>query len=86
MDDFEPFVGGVYNMCDNFFDEGGIFDTADDIDDIGVTFDGRVDVDPIDDGNVDDKVDPARFPRPCCGNTVFPSVNGMFRCSVNLPS
>jgi len=24
MDDFEPFVGGVYNMCDDFFDDGGV--------------------------------------------------------------
>ena len=40
MDDFEPFVGGVCNICDDFFDDGGVFDTADDIDDVGVTFDG----------------------------------------------
>ena len=64
MDDFESFVGGVYNICDNFFDDGGIFDTDDNIDDVGVTFDERVDVDPINDGNVDDEVDPAMFPRP----------------------
>ena len=87
MDDFEPIVGGVYNICDNFFDDGGVVDdTADDIDDVGVTFDRRVDVDPIDDGDVDDEVKAAMFPRPRCGNTVFPSVNDMFRCSVDLPS
>ena len=77
MNDFEAFVGGVYNICDDFFDDGGVVDDiADNIDDVGVTFDGRVDVDPIDDGDVDDEVDTA----------VFPSVNDMFRRSVDLPS
>ena len=77
MNDFEAFVGGVYNICDDFFDDGGVVDDiADNINDVGVTFDGRVDVDPIDDGNVDDEVDTA----------VFPSVNDMFRRSVDLPS
>ena len=75
MDDFEPIVGGVYNICDDFFGDGGVADDiADDIDDVGVTFDGRVDVDPIDDGDVDDEVDTA----------VFSSVNDMFRRSVEL--
>ena len=86
MDDFEPLVGGVYNVCNDFFDDGGIFDTANNIYGVGVTFDGRVVVDRIDDGDVDDEVDPAMFPRPCCGNTVFPSVNDMFQCTVDLPS
>ncbi len=77
MDDFEPIVGGVYNICDDFFGDGGIVDDiADNIDDVGVTFDGRVDVDPIDDGDVDDEVDTA----------VFPSVNDMFRRLVDLSS
>ncbi len=77
MDDFEPIVGGVYNICNDFFDDGGVVDNiADDIDDVGVTFDRRVDVDPIDDGDVDDEVDTA----------VFPSVNEMFRRLVDLPS
>ena len=68
-DDFEPIVGGVYNICDDFFDDGGVVaDFADDINDVGVMFDGRVDVDPIDDGDVDDEVDTAGFP----------SVNDMF--------
>ena len=72
MDDFEPIVGGVYNICGDFFGDGGIIDDiADDIDDVGVTFDGRVDINPIDDGDVDDEVDTA----------VFPSVNDMFRRS-----
>ena len=86
MDDFEPFVGGVYNVCDDFFDDGGIVNTADDIDDVGVTFDGRVDVDPINDGDVIVEVDTAMFPHPRCGNIVFPSVNDMIGCSVDLPS
>ena len=86
MDDFEPFVGGVYNVCDDFFDDGGIFDTANNIDNVGVTFGGRVGIDPINDGDVNDEVNPTMFPRPFCGNTVFPSVNDMFRCSVDLPS
>ena len=81
-----PSLGVCITYAMIFFDDGGVFNTADDINDVGVTFDGRVDVDPIDDGDVDNKVDPARFPRPCCGNTVFPSVNDMFRCSVDLPS
>ena len=64
MDDFEPIVGGVYNIFDAFFDDGGVVaDIADDIDDVGVMFfDGRFDVDPIDDGDVDDEVDTAGFP------------------------
>ena len=73
MDDFEPFVGGVYNVRDNFFDDGGVVHTANDIDDVGV-----VDIDPINDSNVNDEVDTAMFPRPRCGNTVSPSVNDMF--------
>jgi hypothetical protein len=69
-----------------FFDDGGIVYTVDDINNVGVTFDGRDDVDPINDGNFNDKVDTAMFPRPRCGNTVSPSVNDMFRCSVDLSS
>jgi hypothetical protein len=47
MDDFEPIVGGVYNIFDAFFDDGGVVaDIADD----------------IDDGDVDDEVDTAGFP------------------------
>ncbi len=77
MDDFEAFVGGVYNICDDFLDDGGVVDDiADDINDVGVTFDGRVDVDPIDDGGVDDEVDTA----------IFPSVKDRFRRSIDLPS
>ncbi len=86
MDDFKPFVGGVYNVCDDFCDDGGVDDTADDINNVGVTFDGQVDVDPINDGDVNDEVDTAMFPHPRCGNTVFLGVNDMFRCSVDLPS
>jgi hypothetical protein len=70
MDDFKPIVGGVYNIWDEFFDDGGI----DINDDVGVTFDGRVDINPIDDGNVDDEVITA----------VFPIFNDMFRRSVDL--
>ncbi len=63
MDDFEPILGGVYNIFDALFDEGGIVaNIADDIDDVGVMFfDGRFDVVPIDDGDVDDE-DTAGFP------------------------
>ncbi len=86
MDDFKPFVGGVYNICDDVFDDGGVVVTANSFDDVGVTFDGRLDVDPINDGNVNDEVDTAMFLRPQCGNTVFPSVNDMIGCSVDLPS
>ncbi len=85
MDDFEPFVGGVYNICDYVFDDRGVVVTADGYD-VGVTFDGRLDVDLINDGDVDDEVDTAMFPRPRCGNTVFPSVNNMIGCSFDLPS
>jgi len=70
-------LGVCITICNDFFDDGGIVDDiADDIDNVGVMFDGRVDVDPIDDGDVDDDVDTA----------VFPSVNNMFRRSVDLPS
>ncbi len=31
-------------------------------------------------------VDTAMFPRPRCSNTVFPSVNDMIGCFVDLPS
>ena len=63
-DDFEPIVGGVYNIFDAFLDDGGIVaDIADDINDVGVMFDGRFNVDPFDDGNVDGKVNTAGFPQ-----------------------
>ena len=54
MDDFEPIVGGAYNIFDALFDEGGVVaDIADDIVNVGVMFfDGRFDVVPIDDGDV----------------------------------
>ncbi len=80
MDDFEPIVGGVYNICDDFFDDVGVVnDTTVDIDNVDVMFDGRVDVDPSDDGDVDDKVYTEMIPRPrCC--------NDLFRCLVDLPS
>ena len=86
----------LFNVCNDFFDDGGVVDTADDIDNffdvgdvvnnVGVTFDGRVDVDPIDDGDVNDEVDTAMFPRPRCGNTVFSSVKDKIGCSVDLPA
>ena len=88
MDDFEPFVGGVWNVFDNFFDDGGIVDTAEDINKglevegvpvnwFGVTFDELVDVDRINDGDVDDEVKTAGFQPPRCGNTFFlPIGNG----------
>ena len=82
MDDFKPFVGGVWNVFVNFFDDGGIVDTADDISKwlevegdpttcFGVTLDELADVDQIDDGDVDNKVKTAGFPRPRCGNPLF---------------
>ena len=76
----EPIVGGVYDICDDIFDDVGVVnDTAVDIDDDGVMFDGRVDVDPSDNGDADDEVDTEMIPRPrCC--------NDMFRCSVDLPA
>ncbi len=86
MDDFEPFVGGVYNVYYDVFDDGGVVVTANGFADVGVTFDGRLDLDPMNDGDVDDEVDTAMFPHPRCGNTAFPSVNDMIGCSVNLPS
>ena len=76
----EPIVGGVFDVCDDVFDDVGVVNdtTAVDIDDDGVMFDGRVDVDPSDDGDVDDEVDTEMIPRPrCCTN--------MFRRSVDLP-
>ena len=86
----------LFNVRNVFFDDGGVVDTADDIDNffdvgdvvnnVGVTFDGRVDVDPIDDGDVNDEVDTAMFPRPRCGNTVFSSVKDKIGCSVDLPA
>ena len=77
MDDFEPIVGGVYNIFDTFFDDGGIVaDFADGIDDVGVMFDGRFDVVPIDDGDVDDEIDTAGFP----------SGKYTSRPSINLPA
>ena len=77
MDDFEPIVGGVYNIFDAFFDVGGVVaDIADDIDDVGVMFDGRFDVDPIDDGDLDDEFDTAGFPI---------GTKCTFRRSVDLP-
>ena len=62
------------------FDDGGVVDTADDINEglkvegfpttrFGVTFDELVDVNLIVDGDVDDEVETAGFPRPQCGNT-----------------
>jgi len=76
----EPIVGGVYDVCDDVFDDVGVVnDTAVDIDDDGVMFVGRVDVDPSDDGDVDDEVDTEMIPRPRCCNNVF-------RCSVDLPA
>ena len=76
----EPIVGGVYDICDDIFDDVGVVnDTAVDIDDDGVMFDGRVDVDPSDNGDAVDEVDTEMIPRPrCC--------NDMFRCSVDLPA
>ena len=76
----EPIVGGVYDICDDIFDDVGIDnDTAVDIDDDGVMFDVRVDIDPSNNGDVDDEVDTEMIPRPrYCNNT--------FRCSVNLPA
>ncbi len=61
-------------------DDGGIVNTTEDINEglkvegfptthFGVTFDELVDVDPINDGNIDDEVETAGFPRPQCGNT-----------------
>ncbi len=77
MDDFEPNVGGVYNIFDEFFDVGGVVaDIADGVDDVGVMFDGRFNVDPINDGDVDDEVDTAGFP---IGKYTF-------RRSVDLPA
>ncbi len=76
----EPIVGGVYDICDDVFDDVGVVnDTAVDIDNDGVMFVGRVDVDPSDDGDVDDEVDTEMIPRPLC-------CNDMFRCSVDLPA
>ncbi len=82
MDDFEPFVGGVQNVCNDFFDDGGVVNAANDIDEglqvegfpttcFDVTFDKIVNDDPIDDGDVDDVVETAGFPHPRCGNTFF---------------
>ena len=40
MDDFEPTAGGVYNICDNFFDGGGVVaNFAYGIDNVGEMFD-----------------------------------------------
>ena len=40
MDYFEPIVGGVYNICDNFFDDGGVVaNFTDKINDVGDKFD-----------------------------------------------
>ncbi len=65
MDDFEPFVGSLWNVCNNLLDDGGVVDTTDNINKglkvegfpttrFGVTFDELVEVDPIDDGDIDD--------------------------------
>ena len=82
MDDFEPFVGGVWIVCDDLFDDGGDVDTANNIDKglevegfpttcFGVTFDELVNLDLINNGNVDDEVKTAGFSRPWCGDTFF---------------
>jgi hypothetical protein len=76
----EPIVGGVYDICDDVFDDVGVVnDTAVNIDDDGVMFVGQVDVDPSNDCDVDDEVDTEMIPRPLC-------CNDMFRCSVDLPA
>ena len=41
MDDFEAIAGGVYNICNYFFDDGGVVAYfADNIDNVGDLFDG----------------------------------------------
>jgi hypothetical protein len=88
MDEFEPIVGGVWNVFVDFFD-GGIVDTADDIDEwlevdgvpitcFGVAFNELVDVDQIDDGDVDDEIETAWFPGPRCGDPLFPPISDKY--------
>ncbi len=89
MDDFEPIVGGVWNVFVNFFDDGGVVDTADDIDEglkvegvqttcFGVRFHELVDIDRIHDGDVDDEVETVGFPRPRCGDPLFPPIGNKY--------
>ena len=52
----------------------------------GVTLDRLAGVDRINDGDFNDEVDTAGFPRPRCGNTDFSGVNNMIKCLIDLPS